>query len=152
MKLSALNQFFSNTDRSQKSSWNWHAGDQQYVTQGPLESKEIQHSSPPKLPNHGDKRPKLCVEDIKVSVDRRYMYCKGCVRSQDTRSKSKVVVAVEWLDEDRQALNTDWKRIEFHLDSEAAPQLTNSLQPFTVKAPLDRRAKWVKAYAFSGNN
>ena len=152
MKLSALNHFFSNTVRSQKSIWNWHAGDQQCLDQEPLESKQIQHSSPSKRPDHGDKRPKLCVEDIEVAADRRYMYCKGCVRSQDTRSKSKVVVAVEWLDEDRQALNTDWKRIEFHLDSEAAPQLTNSLQPFTVKAPLDRRVKWVKAYAFSGNN
>jgi len=28
--------------------------------------------------------------------------------------------------------------------------LPNVLQTFMVKAPLDRRVKWVKAYAFSG--
>jgi hypothetical protein len=59
---------------------------------------------------------------------------------------------VEWLDEDRRALNTDWKRIEMQLDSKAVSRLPSALRPFMVKAPLDRRVKWVKAYAFSGNN
>jgi hypothetical protein len=60
---------------------------------------------------------------------------------------------VEWLDEDRKALNTDWKKIEMNLDNKAVASLPpNALRPFIFKVPLDRRVKWVKAYAFSGSN
>ena len=85
-------------------------------------------------------------------ADRKYMYCKGIVCSHGSRAKSKLVVAVEWMDENQQALNTDWKRIEMQLDGKRVPIFPNTMRPFIVKAPLDRRVKWVKAYAFSGNN
>jgi hypothetical protein len=67
------------------------------------------------------------------------------------RSGSLVVVAVEWLDGERKALNTDWQRIGMHLDGQSVPQLPDTLRPFTVRAPLDRRVKWVQAYAFSSD-
>ncbi|CAB1057008.1 hypothetical protein D1BOALGB6SA_1747 [Olavius sp. associated proteobacterium Delta 1] len=151
MKLNALNRSFSNIVQKQKESWHWGAGGQHWLKQDKLERRPARHTALLENPGQGDARPKLWVEDIKVSADKNYMYCKGCVRSQGSRSKSNVVVAVEWLDEDQKAVNTDWKRIEMHLDGKTVPLLPNTLRPFMVKAPLDRRVKWVKAYAFSGN-
>lgn len=86
-----------------------------------------------------------------MSADRKYMYCKGIVRSQGSRTRSNLVVAVEWLDENQQALNRDWKRIEMQLGGQRAPLFPDTMKPFRVKVPLDRRVKSVKAYAFSGN-
>ena len=151
MKLNALNRSFSNIVQNQKASWHWGAGGRQWLNQGERMRRQVQHTALLENPGKGDAHPKLLVEDIKVTADRKYMYCKGCVRSQGSRSKSNVVVAVEWLDEDQKAVNTDWKRIEIHLDGKTVPLLPNTLRPFMVKAPLDRRVKSVKAYAFSGN-
>ena len=103
-----------------------------------------------KCPVKAGIRQNLRVEGIKVSADRKYMYCQGHVRGQGLKSKSNVVVAVEWLDKDRKALNTDWKRIDSNHDGNPAPLLPDSRSPFIVKAPLDRRVKWVNAYAFLG--
>ena len=122
------------------------------LNQRKSERRHVQYSALQERPCQGDARPELWVENIEVSADRKYMYCKGCVRSQGVQSKKSVVVAVEWLDEDHKALNTDWKRIELHLDNQSLPLLPNTMRPFMVKATLDRRVKWVKAYAFSGNN
>ena len=153
MKLTALNRSFSNIMQNQKPSWHWHAGGHQWLNQRKLERQHVQHPALQERPvKKGDERPKLCVEDIEVSADRKYMYCKGYVRSQGSRSRSNIVVAVEWLDEDQKALNTDWKRIKMPPSRNKAPLSPNSLRSFTVKAPLDRRVKWVKAYAFSGNH
>jgi hypothetical protein len=151
MKLNALNRSFSNIVQNQKASWHWGAGGHQWLNQGQRMRRQVQHTALLENPRKGDARPELRVEDIKVSADKKYMYCKGCVRSQGSRSKSNVVVAVEWLDEDQKAVNTDWKRIEIHIDGKTVPLLPNTLRPFMVKAPLDRRVKSVKAYAFSGN-
>jgi hypothetical protein len=151
MKLNALNRSFSNSVQNQKASWHLSAGRHPWLNQGKHERRQVQSSALLKDPGKSGARPKLWVEDIKVSADRKYMYCRGCVRNQGTRSKSSVVVAVEWLDEDQKALNTDWKRIELHLDGHSVPLLPNTMRPFIVKATLDRRVKSVKAYAFSGN-
>ena len=151
MKLNALSRSFSNIVQNQKVSRHWGADGHHWLNQGKLEPPPVQHSTLLENPGRSDARPELRVEDIKVSADRKYMYCKGCVRSQGSSSKSNVVVAVEWLDEDQKAVNTDWKRIEMQLDGKTMPLLPNNLRPFIVKAPLDRRVKWVKAYAFSGN-
>ena len=152
MKLAALNQSFSKIVQNPKASWHWHTAGHQLLNQRKSERRHVQYSALQERPCQGDARPELWVENIEVSADRKYMYCKGCVRSQGSRSKSNVVVAVEWLDEDQRALNTDWKRIEMHLDGKTAPRLPNALRSFIVKAPLDRRVKWVKTYAFSGNH
>lgn len=152
MKLNALNRSFSNIVQNQKAGWHWRAGDHQWLNLSNVERRHVQLSADQKRRGQGDERPELCVENIEVSGDGKYMYCKGCVRSQGVRSKSNVVVAVEWLDKDHQALNTDWKRIEMHLNGKIEPLLPNTMRPFIVKAPLDQRVKWVKAYAFSGNN
>jgi hypothetical protein len=152
MKLNALNRSFSNSVQNQKASWHLSAGGHPWLNQSKHERRQFQPSALLKDPGKSGARPKLWVEDIKVSADKKYMYCRGCVRSQGTRSKSSVVVAVEWLDEDQKALNTDWKRIELHLDGHSVPLLPNTMRPFMVKATLDRRVKSVKAYAFSGNN
>lgn len=152
MKLGALNRSVSSVVQNQKASWPWPAGSRQWLNHTSPEVPDVQHTAPGERPGKGDARPRIRVEDIKVSADRDYMYCKGCLRSQGFRSRSNVVVAVEWLGEDHQALNTDWKRIEMRHDGQPAPLLPNTMCPFTVKAPLDRRVKWVKAYAFSGNH
>lgn len=152
MKLSALNRSVSSIVQNQKASWPWPAGGRQWLNPTSPKAPDGQHAAPEERPGKGDARPKIRVEDIEVSADREYMYCKGCLRSQGFRSRSNVVVAVEWLGEDQQALNTDWKRIEMHHDGQPVPLLPNTMYPFTVKAPLDRRVKWVKAYAFSGNH
>ena len=152
MKLGALNRSVSSVVQNQKASWPWPAGGRQWLNHTSPELPDVQHTPPGERPGKGDARPKIRVEDIEVSADREYMYCKGCLRSQGFRSRSNVVVAVEWLGEDHQALNTDWKRIEMRHDGQPAPLLPNTMCPFTVKAPLDRRVKWVKAYAFSSNH
>ena len=152
MRLNTLSRSFSNIVQSPKTSWRWRAGGHQWLNQRKLEKRYVQHSTLQERPNKRDVGPQICVEDIEVSADRKYMYCKGCVRSQGIGSKSNVVVAVEWLDKDQRALNTDWKRVEMHLDGTTEPLLRNTVRSFVVKAPLDRRVKWVKAYAFSGNN
>ena len=152
MKLNALNRSFSNSVQNQKASWHLSAGRPPWLNQGKHERRQVQSLAQLKDPGKSGARPKLWVEDIKVSADKKHMYCRGCVRSQGIRSKSSVVVAVEWLDEDQKALNTDWKRIELHLDGQTVPLLPNTMRPFMVKATLDRRVKSVKAYAFSGNN
>jgi len=150
MKLNALSRSFSNIVQNQKASWPWGAGDHAWLNQSKPDRRQVQHSTLLANPGRMEARPKLCVEDIKVSADNKFMYCKGCIRSQGSGSRSNVVVAVEWLDEDKNAVNTDWKRIEMQPESKTGPLLPNILQPFIVKAPLDRRVKWVKAYAFSG--
>lgn len=152
MNLNVLTRSFSSIVQNQKTSWHRGAGDHQSLNPGKLARRPVQPSARLEIPRKGDARPKLWVEDIKVTADQKYMYCKGCVRNQGTRSKSNVVVAVEWLDEDQKALSTDWKRIEMTLDGKTGLLLSNTLQPFIVQATLDRRVKWVKAYAFSGSH
>ena len=151
MKLTALNRSFSDIFQNQKTNWHLSIGSHPRLNQGKIQHRQVQPATLLHPPQDSDMGPKLKVEDIKVSSDRTYMYCQGCVRSQGPRSKSNVVVAVEWLDENRKALNTDWKRVELNSDGETAPLLPDSRRPFTVKASLDRRVKWVKAYAFTGN-
>ena len=151
MNLNVLSRSLSTIVRNQKAIWQWGAGDHQCLNSGKFERRQGQSSVRHETPVKTDARPELWVEDIKVSVDKKYLYCKGCVRSQRTRCKSNVVIAVEWLDEDHKALNTDWKRIEMNIDAKSVPLLPNTMQPFMVQATLDRRVKWVKAYAFSGN-
>jgi hypothetical protein len=77
------------------------------------------------------------------------MYCEGIVRGHRPCPESNLVVAVEWLDKNRCALNTDWKRVNLHLAGEVRPEAPNPVRPFIVRADLDRRVKWVNAYAFS---
>jgi hypothetical protein len=141
----------SNFVQNQKANWRGRVDGHQWIDQREIAARQIKRSPLQKL--DGKKvPPELCVEDIEVYADRKYMYCKGIVRSQGCRARSNLVVAVEWLDENLQALNTDWKRVEIQLDGKAVPLFPNTGRPFVVKAPLDRRVKWVKAYAFSGHN
>ena len=121
------------------------------LNQGKVQQRRVQPATLLQPRGGRDRRPEIKVEDIKVSSDRKYMYCQGCVRGQGSRFRLNVVVAVEWLDEDRKALNTDWKRVELDGNGETAALLPDAGRPFMVKAKLDRRVKWVKAYAFSGN-
>jgi len=150
MKLNALSRSFSNMVQNQKASWHWGADDRAWLNQGKPERRPARHSTLQNNPGRMESRPVLCVENIEVFADKKYMYCKGCVRSQGFRSVSNVVVAVEWLDEDKNSVNTDWKRIGMQPEGQKAPLLPNVPQTFIVKAPLNRRVKWVKAYAFSG--
>ena len=152
MNLNVLSRSFSTIVQNQKVSWHWGAGEHQGPNPVKLERRQVQPAVLLENPAKRIARPKLWVEDIKVTADNKFMYCKGCVRSQGLRSKSNVVVAVEWLDEDHKALNTEWKRIEMNCDSKTVPLLPNAMRPFMVQATLDRRVKWVKAYAFSGNH
>lgn len=150
MKSMALT--LSNFVQNQKANWRRRVDGFQGIDQRELVMRQIQRSP---LQNKADVKdiiPTLCVEDIEVYADKKYMYCKGTVRSQGSRVRSNLVVAVEWLDENQKALNTDWKPIEMDLDGKKVPLFPNTMRPFIVKAPLDRRVKWVKAYAFSGNN
>lgn len=151
MNLNVLSRSFSNIVQNQKVNWLWGAEDHQDLNPGKIEQRQIQPAILLENPAKSDARPKLWVEEIEVTADKKHMYCKGCVRSQGIRYRSNVVVAVEWLDEDHKALNTDWKRIEMNIDAKSIPLLPNTMQPFMVQATLDRRVKWVKAYAFSGN-
>jgi hypothetical protein len=152
MKLIARNQTLSNFIQNQSANWRQGVGGCQRIDQRELVMRQIKRSPLQKQPESKNIAPGLCIEDIEVCADRKYMYCKGIVRSHGSRARSNLVVAVEWLDEHRQALNTDWKRIEMQLDGKRVPLFPNTMRPFSVKAPLDRRVKWVKAYAFSGNN
>jgi len=151
MKLIAPNRSFSNFVQNKKANWR-RAGGCQWIDQRELARRQIQRSPLQKKLNGKDTPPEICVEDIEVSADSKYMYCKGIVRCQGSRAGLNLVVAVEWLDENQQALNTDWKRIEMQLEGKRVPLFPNTMRPFIVKAPLDRRVKWVKAYAFSGKN
>ena len=150
MNLTVLSRSFSAIIQNQKALWHGGAGDHHGLISDKPEKRRVQ--PPDRLDNPGerDARPRLRVEDIRVTADEKYMYCKGCVRSEGAGYRSNVVVAVEWLDEDRQALNTDWKRIHMGLAGGAVSSMPNTVQPFKVQATLDRRVKWVKAYAFSG--
>ncbi len=152
MNLNVLSRSFSTIVQNQKASWHWGAADDQCLNSDKRGRRQVQPSARLENPGSSDARPKLWVEDIKVTADEKNMYCKGCVRSRGAESRSNVVVAVEWLDEDHKALNTDWKRIEINLEGKAVPFLPNTMQPFIVQATLDRRVKWVKAYAFSGKH
>lgn len=149
MKLNALNLSFSAFKQNQAANWGSRPEGYQWQSRRELLTRQAQRSPLLKRPQTEDQRCELCVEDISVYADEKYMYCKGIVRSQGTRPKSNLVVAVEWLDENQSALNTDWKRIEMHPDGEGVPMLPKTVRPFIVKATLDRRVKWVKAYAFS---
>jgi hypothetical protein len=152
MNLNVLSRSFSNIVQNQKVNWLWGVNDHQGLNPGQLERRQVQPAVLLKNPAKSEVRPKLWVEGIKVTADTKHMYCKGCVRSQGIRPRSNVVVAVEWLDEDHKALNTEWKRIEVNPEGKAGPLLPNTRRSFTVKATLDPRVKWVKAYAFSGNH
>ena len=151
MNLSVLSRSFSAIVQNQKAHWLGGAVERHGLNPDKPAKRHDQHSDQ-RVPAAGSARPKLRVEDIKVTADETHMYCKGYVRGQGTGYRSKVVVAVEWLDEDRQALNTDWKRIDINLKDKEVPLSPNAMQPFMVRAALDRRVKWVKAYAFSGGN
>jgi hypothetical protein len=151
MNLIARNRLLSNFVENQSATWRGRVGGCQGIDQRELVMRQIKLSPLPKEPEDKNIAPELRIEDIQVCADRQYMYCKGIVRSRGSRDGSKLVVAVEWLDENQQALNTDWKCIEMKLDGERSPLFPNAMRPFMVKAPLDRRVKSVKAYAFSGN-
>jgi hypothetical protein len=152
MNLNVLSRSFSTIVQNQKAKRHWGAGDHQHPNSDRPEGRPVQPSARQDNPGPSDAHPKLWVEDIKVTADEKNMYCKGCVRSQGTGPRSNVVVAVEWLDEDHKALNTDWKRIEIDLAGKKVSFLPTTMQPFMVQATLDRRVKWVKAYAFSGKH
>jgi hypothetical protein len=152
MNLTVLSRSISTILQKQKANRHWGAGDHQCLISDRPEGRRVQPSARQDNRGSSDARSKLWVEDIKVTADEKNMYCEGCVRSQGTGPRSNVVVAVEWLDEDHKALNTDWKRIEIDLAGRAVPCLPNTMQPFMVQAALDRRVKWVKAYAFSGKH
>ena len=151
MNLTALNRSFSDILQKQIVSWPFSLGSDPRLNQGKIQQRRIGPATRRPPLGENDTSPALQVEDIKVSSDKKYMYCQGCVRSQGGRSKPNVVVAVEWLDEDRKALNTDWKRVDLNSDGETAHLRLDARHPFMVKARLDRRVKWVKAYAFSGS-
>ena len=152
MKLIAPNRSFLNFVQSKKANWQRRAEGYQWIDQRELARRQIQRSPLQKELNGKPNPPEICVEDIEVSADSKFMYCRGIVRSHGTEPKSNLVVAVEWLDENQSALNTDWKPIEMQLDGEGVPLLPNTVRPFIVKADLDRRVKWVKAYAFSSKH
>ena len=145
MNFNVLSRSFSTIVQNQKAHWLGGAGNHHGLISNKPE-KQLEN------PGASDGRSRLRVEDINVTADGKYMYCKGCVRSEGAGYRSNVVVAVEWLDEDRQALNTDWKRIDMSLTGNAVTSMANTVQPFMVQAALDRRVKWVKAYAFSGRH
>lgn len=150
MRLIARNQSLSNFVQNHKANWRRRVGGYQWIDQGELATQQIKRSPLQKKLDGKILPAELCVEDIEVYADQKYMYCKGIVRSHGSRTRSNLVVAVEWLDENHQTLNTDWKRIEMQLDGKLVPLFPNAVRPFIVKAPLNRRVKWVKAYVFSG--
>jgi len=152
MRLIAWKHSLSNFVQNQKADWQQQAGGCRWIDQGELLSRQMKRSPLQQKPVGQPSSAELCIEDIEVYADRKHMYCKGNVRSLGSRSRSTLVVAVEWLDENQQALNTDWKRIEMQLDGRKVPLIPDTRRPFIVKAPLDRRVKGVNAYAFSGNN
>ena len=151
MKLTALNRTFSDIFQSQRNTWHVGIGSNPCLKKDHLEQQTVEPTPRLQIPENSSRSPGLKVEDVKVSTDTQYMYCQGSVRSPEIRSKSNVVVAVEWLDKDRKTINTDWKRVEMHLNGETVAMRQSSGCPFMVKAALDRRVKWVKAYAFSGS-
>ena len=152
MKLNAPNLSFSAFAQNQTANWGTSTGGHQWQSRRELLTRRAQRSPLLKRPNTEDQGCELCVEDISVYADEKFMYCQGIVRSHGTQPRSNLVVAVEWLDENQSALNTDWKPIEMQLDGEGVPLLPNTVRPFIVKADLDRRVKWVKAYAFSSKH
>ena len=152
MNFNVRSRSFSTIVQHQKAHWLGKGGNHHGQKSDKPEARQVQQPSRKDNSGASRARPELRVEDIKVTADENYMYCKGCVRSQGTGYGSDVVVAVEWLDEDHQALNTDWKRIEINPGDHAAPCLPHAMQPFSVQAALDRRVKWVKAYAFAGTH
>ena len=96
------------------------------------------------------RRQNLNVEKIEVYADKNYIYCKGKLSRLVPHASADVVLAVEWLDQDQNALKTDWKRLDAHHGSRSAQSTYDGTEPFLIKTPLDRRVKSVKAYAFSG--
>jgi hypothetical protein len=151
MNLAGLIRSFSNTIPLNKANLQEFTGGRQRPNQLKLQQRQLQPVMDRQRPGNGNAPPAVRVANIEVTADRKYMYCKGCLLSQGSGSKSNVIVAVEWLDKDQQALNTDWKRIAVDLEGNAVPLLPDRMRPFVVKAPLDRRVKWVKAYAFCGD-
>ena len=152
MRLIAWKHSLSNFVQNQKENRQQQFNGCRLVDQQEILSRQMKRSPLQQKPVGQQPSAELCIEDIEVYADRNHMYCKGNVRSLGSRSRSNLVVAVEWLDENQQALNTDWKRIEMQLDGGKVPLIPNTRRPFIVKAPLDRRVKWVNAYAFSNNN
>ena len=152
MRLIAWKHSLSNFVQNQKENRQQQFNGCRLVDQQEILSRQMKRSPLQQKPVGQQPSAELCIEDIDVYADRNHMYCKGNVRSLGARSRSNLVVAVEWLDENQQALNTDWKRIEMQLDDRKLPAAPNTRRPFIVKAPLDRRVKWVNAYAFSNNN
>ena len=138
--------------QNRKANWRRRIDGHHWIDQRELAMRQITRSPLQKKLDEINIPPELCVEDIEVYADGKYMYCKGIVRSHGSNARSDLVVAVEWLDENHQALDTEWKRIEMQYDGKTVPLFSNTMRPFVVRAPLDRRLKWVKAYAFSGNN
>jgi len=152
MRLTAWKHSLSNFVQNQKATLQQQIGGCRWIDQQEILSRQMKRSPLQHKPVGQQSSAELSIEDIEVYADRKHMYCKGNVRSLGPRTRSNFVVAVEWLDENQQALNTDWKRIEMLLDDKKVPLIPNTRRPFIVKAPLDRRVKWVNAYAFSSNN
>ena len=152
MRLIAWKHSLSNFVQNQKENLQQQIGGSRWIDQQEILSRQMKRSPLQHKPVGRQSSAELSIEDIEVYADRKHMYCKGNVRSLGSRTRSNLVVAVEWLDENQQALNTDWKRIEMLLDDKKVPLIPNTRRPFIVKAPLDRRVKWVNAYAFSSNN
>ena len=137
MKYIALNQVSANCDQNQPA-----------IDRGLMQSNELPHSTT--QVDRKFTRQNLHVEKIEVYADKNYIYCKGKLSRLVPHASADVVLAVEWLDQDQNALKTDWKRVDAHPGSRSALSSYDGTEPFIIKTPLDRRVKSVKAYAFSG--
>ena len=81
MNLNVLSRPFSAIIQNQKALWHGGAGDHHGLTSNTPEKRRIQPRARQDNPDARDARPTLRVEDIKVTADEKFMYCKGCVRS-----------------------------------------------------------------------
>jgi hypothetical protein len=148
MKLTATNQWFNAFVQYRPLNWRKLAGGFQWFRQRDAVMPEVMDFSGPVQPRNLYPLPEMSVTLLEVTFDTDFMVCTGTVRNSSLRPQSNVIVAVEWQNEQRRILRTDWERVRKPGSRKAVTVGPGGEASFVVKARLDRRVRWLRAYTF----
>jgi hypothetical protein len=148
MKLTATSQWFNGFVQHQPLNWRKLAGGLQWFRQRGAVMPEAIDFSGPVQPRNLYPLPEMSVTHLQVAVDSEFMVCTGTVRNRSRRPQSNIIVAVEWQNSQRRILRTDWERVTEPRSRKAITVGPEEEASFVVKARLDDRVRWLRAYTF----
>jgi hypothetical protein len=148
MKLTATNPWFNAFVQYRPLNWRKLAGGLSWFRRRDAVMPEAMDFPGPVQPRNLYPLPEMGVTHLEVTFDTDFMVCTGTVRNSSRRPQSNVIVAVEWQNEQRRILRADWERVTKPRSRKAITVGPGEEASFVVKARLDHRVRWLRAYTF----